>query len=153
MQSRTNARLAAVQALYQMEASGTGLESVILEFRTHRLGGDSDIGLLHEADDDFFTDLLRGAVRLQDRIDPEIERRLAKGWTLSRLDATARAILRASAFELIHRADIPARAIASEYGDIGGAFFEESDLRFITAVLDALARAARPEEFAAEPSH
>jgi N utilization substance protein B len=147
MQARTNARLAAVQALYQMEASGTGVEGVITEFRKHRLGGDIDGRLLHEADDDFFAELLRGVIRLQTKIDPMIERRLAKNWTLARLDATARAILRSAAYEFIHRTDIPARAIINEYIEIANAFFGDEDPRFINAVLDATARDLRTEEF------
>jgi len=143
MQARTNARLAAVQALYQMEAGGTGVETVILEFRTHRLGGDIEGDLLHEADDDFFADLLRGVIRLQPKIDPLIEKRLAKGWTLARLDATARAILRSAAFEFINRADIPAGAIINEYVEIAKAFFGDEDPRFINAVLDGMARDTR----------
>lgn len=147
MQSRTNARLAAVQALYQMEAVGAGVESVILEFRTHRLGGDIEGCLLHEADEEFFSELLRGVIRLQSKIDPQIERRLAKSWTLARLDATARAILRAAAFELASRPDIPARSIINEYLEIANAFFGEDDPRFINAVLDVLARELRADEF------
>lgn len=147
MQSRTNARLAAVQALYQMEAVGAGVESVILEFRTHRLGGDIDGCLLHEADEEFFSELLRGVIRLQSKIDPQIERRLAKSWTLARLDATARAILRAAVFELASRPDIPARSIINEYLEIANAFFGEDDPRFINAVLDVLARELRADEF------
>ena len=148
MQARTNARLAAVQALYQMEASGMGVDSVVLEFRTHRLGGEIDGAILHEADEEFFTEVVRGVVRLQSKIDVEIEKRLAKSWTLARLDSTARAILRSAAYEFIHRADIPAKAIISEYLEIAKAFFGEEDPRFVNAVLDAMARATRAEEFA-----
>ncbi len=147
MQARTNARLAAVQALYQMEAVGAGVDSVILEFRTHRLGGDIEGRLLHEADEDFFSELLRGVIRLQTKIDPSIERRLAKSWTLARLDSTARAILRAAAYELANRADIPAPTIINEYLEIANAFFVEDDPRFINAVLDQLARDLRADEF------
>jgi len=148
MQARTNARLAAVQALYQMETSGAGVESVILEFRTHRLSGDIEGRLLHQADEDFFVELLRGVIRLQTKIDPEIERRLAKSWTLARLDSTARAILRAAAFELIHRAETPASVIINEYVEIAKAFFGDEDPRFINAVLDAMAREIRAGEIA-----
>ena len=148
MQARTNSRLAAVQALYQMETGGAGVESVIVEFRAHRLGGDIEGRLLHEADEDFFIDLLRGVIRLQSKIDPRIERRLAKSWTLARLDATARAILRAAAYELIHRAETPAPAIINEYLELAKAFFGDEDPRFINAVLDAMARDIRAEEFA-----
>lgn len=147
MQARTNSRLAAVQALYQMETGGAGVESVIVEFRAHRLGGDIEGRLLHEADEDFFIDLLRGVIRLQSKIDPRIERRLAKSWTLARLDATARAILRAAAYELIHRAETPAPAIINEYLELAKAFFGDEDPRFINAVLDAMARDIRAREF------
>lgn len=150
MQARTNARLAAVQALYQMEAIGEGVENVILEFRTHRLGGDIEGRLLHEADEDYFTELLRGVVRLQAKIDPLIEKRLASAWTLARLDSTARAILRAAAYELVHRAETPARAIINEYLEIANAFFGDDDPRFINAVLDAMARDIRAEEFSGD---
>ena len=152
MQARTNSRLAAVQALYQMEAGGAGVESVILEFRTHRLGGDIEGRLLHEADEDFFIDLLRGVIRLQTKIDPQFEKRLAKSWTLARLDSTARAILRAAAYELIHRAETPAKAIINEYLELANAFFGDEDPRFINAVLDAMARDIRAEEFAGGPA-
>lgn len=148
MQARTNSRLAAVQALYQMETGGAGVESVIVEFRTHRLCGDIDGRLLHEADEDFFVDLLRGVIRLQSKIDPQIEKRLAKSWTLARLDSTARAILRAAAYEFIHRADTPAPAIINEYLELAKAFFGDEDPRFINAVLDAMARDIRADEFA-----
>lgn len=147
MQARTNARLAAVQALYQMEASGVGVDGVIAEFRAHRLGADIEGRLLHEADDDFFAELVRGVVRLQAKIDPLIEKRLAQSWTLSRLDATVRAILRSSGYELISRPDIPARAVIDEYVEIANAFFGAEDPRFINAVLDALARDLRADEF------
>lgn len=137
-----------MQALYQMEASGVGVESVIVEFRTHRLGGDIEGRLLHDADEDFFMELLRGVIRLQTKIDRLIEKRLAKSWTLARLDSTARAILRAAAYEFVHRADIPARAIINEYIEIANAFFGDEDPRFISAVLDAMARDLRAEELA-----
>lgn len=147
MQARTNARLAAVQALYQMEATGVGVDGVIDEFRKHRLGGEIEGRPLFEADDEFFAEILRGVVRLQEKVDPLIERRLAKSWSLPRLDATARAILRGAAYELIYRADIPARAILDEYVEIANAFFGADDPRFINAVLDAIARDLRPNEF------
>lgn len=147
MQGRTNARLAAVQALYQMESGGAGVEAVILEFRTHRLGGDIEGRLLHGADEEFFSELMRGVIRLQLKIDPVIERRLTKSWTLVRLDATARAILRAAAYELMLRVDIPAPAIINEYVEIANAFFGDKDPQFINAVLDRMARDIRSEEF------
>lgn len=145
---RSQARLAAVQALYQMEASGAGAESVILEFRAHRLGAEIDGASLREADPEFFADIARGAVEAQRRIDPFIARCLAKGWTLARLDATARAILRAAFYELMKRPDIPCRAVIDEYVSIANGFFDGAEPKFINAVLDRAAREARPDEFA-----
>ena len=147
MRARAASRLAAVQALFQMEASGAGVESIILEFTTHRLGGDIDGALLTDADDDFFADVVRGAVEAQSRIDPYIENHLAENWKLSRLDATARAILRAGIYELTKRPDIPFRVVIDEYLDIANAFFEGDETRFINGILDAAARDARPDEF------
>jgi N utilization substance protein B len=139
---RSTARLAAVQALYQMEQSGAGVERVIAEFIDHRLGHPIEGADLHEADAAFFADVVRGVVDAQRRID----RHLAQNWTLGRLDATARAILRAGAYELIRRADVPASAAIVEYVEIAKAFFEGEEPRFVNAVLDALAREARPPE-------
>lgn len=141
---RTAARLAAVQALYQMETSGVGVESVILEFAAHRLGRDIDGVAIHEADQAFFEDVVRGVVEGQRRIDPYIERRLAKNWTLSRLDATARAILRSALYELTQRPEIPFRVVIDEYVELARAFFDDGDEpAFINGVLDAAAREAR----------
>jgi N utilization substance protein B len=144
---RSAARLAAVQALYQMETGGTGVDGVIAEFIAHRLGGEIDDEPLHEADAEFFADIVRGVVEGQRRIDPIIERRLARNWTLGRIDSIARAILRAGVFELMRRADVPPRATIDEYVEIGKAFFDGEEARFINAVLDAVATEARPEDF------
>lgn len=136
-QARSAARLAAVQALYQMEASGAGVEGVIAEFIEHRLDADG-------ADAEHFADVLRGVVERQRKIDPLIERHLAKNWTLGRLDATARAILRAGVYELIARDDVPTAAAIDEYVELAKAFFDDGDeRRFINGVLDAAAREAR----------
>ena len=147
MRARTNARLAAVQGLYQMEAGGAGVESVIDDFRDHEIGATIDGRPLHEADIDYFAEVVRGVIRLQAKIDPLIERRLKAPWTLHRLDATARGILRAAAYELIHRADFPARVVINEYLEIAKAFFGDDDPKFINAVLDAMARETRSGEF------
>ncbi len=149
LRTRSAARLAAVQALYQMEASGAGVETVIAEFRAHRLGGDIEGEALIDADDAFFAALVRGAVAAQPRIDPYIGAKLAKGWTLGRIDATARAILRSALYELTDRADVPFRVVIDEYLDIANAFFEGDQPQFINAVLDAAARETRSDEFAA----
>lgn len=146
---RSLARLAAVQALYQMEATGAGVETVIAEFGEHRLGGELDGVAIHDADADYFADIVRGVVETQRRIDPFIERQLAEKWTLARLDATARAILRAALYELTKRPDTPFRVVIDEYVEIANAFFEGPEPQFINAVLDAAARETRRDEFAA----
>lgn len=143
---RTVSRLGAVQALYQLDMTGAGVETVILEFRTTRLGGELEGVALHDADDAFFEDLVRGVVRLQARLDPFIQRKLAKNWTLARIDSTARAILRAGLFELTERADVPARVVIDEYVEIANAFFDGDEPAFINGVLDAAARDLRKEE-------
>ncbi|MEL7491129.1 MAG: transcription antitermination factor NusB [Pseudomonadota bacterium] len=146
--ARAAARLAAVQALYQMEAAGAGVEAVIREFDAYRLGGEIDGYALIEADTEFFAEILRGAVELQTRIDPYIERHLASGWTLKRLDATARAILRAALFELSVRPDIPFRVVIDEYLEVANAFFEGDEPAFINGILDAAAQDVRADEIA-----
>jgi N utilization substance protein B len=145
--ARTAARLAAVQALYQMETAGTGVDAVVREFVIHRLGGEIEGAALHEADAEFFADITRGVVANQRRIDPYIERQLARNWTLARLDATARAILRAALYEMTMRPEIPFRVVIDEYVEIAKAFFGDADEPgFINAVLDAAAQDARPDE-------
>lgn len=144
--ARTLARLAAVQALYQMEATGAGVEAVIAEFSAHRLGGDIEGAAIHDADAEFFADVVRGVVETQRRIDPLIERHLAEKWTLSRIESTARAILRAGMFELMRRTDVPYRVVIDEYVELANAFFDGPEPQFVNAVLDAAAREARGDE-------
>lgn len=143
---RSAARLAAVQALYQMEQSGAGVEGVIAEFVDHRLGRPIEGDEVHEADAEFFAEIARGVVEAQRHIDPVIERNLARNWTLSRIDATARAILRAGVYELVRRADVPPRATIDEYVEIAKAFFDGDEPRFVNGVLDAVAKDARADE-------
>ncbi len=147
-QARSVARLAAVQALYQMEVSGAGVEAVVREFSDHRfdrpLGGEEVEGAaLAAADESFFADLVRGVVEHQRGIDPAIAHRLAQGWRLDRLDATVRAILRAGAFELSHRPDVPVEVVINEYVDVARSFFEGPQPGFVNAALDGLARDVR----------
>ncbi|MAW80558.1 MAG: transcription antitermination factor NusB [Parvularcula sp.] len=144
--TRSAARLAAVQALYQMEAGGQGVEATIREFQDFRLGGEIEGEKLHAADAAFFADILRGAVDTQDRLDPYLQRQLAAGWRLSRLDSTVRAILRAGLYELIRRPDVPYKVVINEYLDIARAFFDRDEPGFINAVLDAAAKEARSDE-------
>ncbi len=145
--ARSAARLAAVQALYQMESSGQGVDAIISEFRQYRLGSEMEGERLHKADATFFADILKGTIETQRRLDPYLERQLAQGWKLSRVDATARAILRAGLYELIRRPDVPYKVVINEYLDIANAFFDGDEPKFINGVLDSAARAARDDEF------
>ncbi|WP_425411112.1 transcription antitermination factor NusB [Hyphococcus sp.] len=144
--SRSAARLAAVQALYQMESAGQGVEATIREFKDHRLGAELEGERIHAADAAFFSDILRGAVETQARLDPYLQRQLSTGWRLSRLDATVRAILRAGLYELIRRPDVPYKVVINEYVDIANAFFEDDEPGFVNAILDAAAKEARDDE-------
>jgi len=143
-QARSVARLAAVQALYQMEVSGVGVEAVVREFRDHRFGGDLEGSNLAEADEAFFADLVKGVIVSQAEIDHAIALRLAEGWRLDRIDATARAILRAGAYELLRLADVPTEVAIDEYVEIAKSFFDGAEPGFVNAALDAIARDARP---------
>ena len=144
--ARSAARLAAVQALYQMEMSGAGVEATIREFEDFRLGREIEGEKLHKADARMFADILRGAVETQARLDAYLERHLAKGWKLSRIDSTARAILRAGLYEMIRRPDVPFKVIIDEYLEIAHSFFEGDEPAFINGVLDNAARDARSDE-------
>ncbi len=141
--SRSVARLAAIQALYQMEVSGAGVETVVREFADHRFGGDLEGERMADADEAFFAEIVRGVVAQQAGIDQAIVRRLAQGWRLDRLDATVRALLRAGGFELMHRADTPTEVAIDEYVELAKAFFEAKDTAFVNGVLDAVARDVR----------
>ena len=144
---RREARLAAVQALYQMEMSGGDANDVIAEFIAHRFPNEIMDVQYENPDVEHFGDLLRGVVERQTEIDKVVNEALAKGWTLNRLHSTLRALLRAAAYELIARADIPARVVINEFVEVAHAFFEEVEPAFVNGVLDRIARAERREEF------
>jgi len=139
-QERSVARLAAVQALYQMEAAGGGVEAVVREFLDHRFGGDIEGENLAEADEAFFAELVRGVVADQGAVDRAIAKRLATGWRLERIDATLRAILRSGAYELTRRKDVPTEVAIDEYVEIAKSFFEGPEPGFVNAALDGIAR-------------
>ena len=144
-QDRSVARLAAVQALYQMEVAGTGVEAVVREFADHRFGGDLEGAMLAEADEPLFAEIVRGVVAEQGAVDRAVVARLAKGWRLERLDATARAILRSGAWELLRRPETPTEVALDEYVELARAFFEDGpEPGFVNAALDAVARDVRP---------
>ena len=142
--SRSAARLAAVQALYQQEMEGTPVPRLIKEFHDHRLGATIGDEEYHDAERDFFDDLVTGADARREEIDALIAQRLAQGWTLERLDRPMRAILRAGAYELIARADVPVATVISEYVDVAHAFYDKRESGFVNGLLDAIAREARP---------
>lgn len=142
---RGAARLAAVQALYQMDIGGTGVLEVVAEYEAHRLGQELDGETYLKADASWFRSIVSGVVREQTRLDPLIGAALQDDWALSRLDSTVRAILRAGTFELIDRKDVPVPVIVTEYVEIAHAFFEEDEPKLVNAVLDRIAKQVRGE--------
>lgn len=140
LQARSVARLSAVQALYEMDIAGTDVAEVIASRRAGAVGRDVEGVSLASADYDFMQDLVTGVLEHQLRIDPDINRCLAEGWSLSRIDATLRAILRAGAYELSVRRDIPFRVSITEYVELAHAFFEGPEPKVVNGVLDRLAR-------------
>lgn len=149
---RGAARLAAVQALYQLDIAGATLPEVLAEFESFRLGREVDGEQYREADAAYFREIVAGVVREQRTLDPAVHAVLTPGWPLQRIDATLRAILRAGAYELMARPDVPARVVVSEYVDIARAFFDGDVAGMVNAVLDALARKLRPAEFSVDTS-
>jgi N utilization substance protein B len=144
---RSVARLTAVQALYQLEANPEAEpEAVVREFIRHRFGREIDGDQLGEADPALFADIVRRTAADQERLDTEISAALTPDWPLARLDSVLRAILRAAAFELVHRADVPPRVIISEYTAIAYAFFAGREPALANGVLDRLARTLRADE-------
>jgi N utilization substance protein B len=142
--ARRAARLAAVQALYQMELSSATVEDVIAAFQAGKLPRESEAALTElEGDIDLFKTLVENAVNRQATIDRAIARRL-KNWRLERLDAVARAILRAGAVELEQRGDIPTPVVLDEYVEIANSFFDGPEPGFINATLEACAADLRP---------
>lgn len=142
---RGAARLAAVQALYQMDVGGTGLLETVAEYESFRLGQELDGATYLEADPAWFRDIVSGVVRGQTFIDPLIHSSLTPDWPLARLDTTLRAILRAGTYEVTARKDVPVAVIVSEYVDIAKAFYGEDEPRLVNAVLDRVARRSRGE--------
>ena len=143
-QSRSAARLAAVQALYQHEMEATPVAKLIHEFHQHRIGATIEGAEYAEADVAFFDDIVTGAYARAGEIDRLIESKLASGWTLDRLDKPMKAILRAGTYELLSRVDVPKGAVISEYVDVAHAFYERREAGFVNGLLDAIAREVRP---------
>ena len=139
---RGAARLAAVQALYQMDVGRQTLEDTLSQFNAHMLGREVEGEQYLPADADFFRQIVTGVTKHQLAIDPAVDRALAEGWPVERVDATLRAILRAAAFELLRRKDIPPRVVITEYVDIARAFYEDDASGLVNAALDTIARSA-----------
>jgi N utilization substance protein B len=139
---RSAARLAAVQALYQMDVGRQTLEDTLAQFQVYHLGREIEGEQYLPADADFFRQIVSGVARSQLDIDPAIDRALADGWPVTRIDATLRAILRAACFELLRRRDIPRGVVISEYVDIARAFYDDEAPRLVNGVLDAIAGGA-----------
>ncbi len=141
--ARAAARLAAVQALYQLEMEGTELPRLLDEFHRHRLGAEIEGDQYEEAEVAFFDDTVRGVAARREEIDALLEDKLAEGWRLERLDKTLLQILRAGTWELMARADVPTASTISEYVDVAHAFFEAREAKFVNGVLDAVAKVVR----------
>jgi len=146
-EARRASRLAAVQAIYQMELTGADAETVADEFVAHRFSASEN----EKPDEALFADIVRGVPHWQAQIDRAIRECLASGWRMSRVDSIVRAILRAAGFELLGRKDIPAKVILDEYVDISHAFFAGEEPSFVNAALDKIARHERPQEFGLKP--
>jgi transcription antitermination protein NusB len=144
---RGAARLAAVQALYQMDIAGAGLNEILAEFESHWLGREVEGAQYLPAEAAFFRDVVEGFMREQLKLDPLIDKALSQGWPLKRIEAVLRAVLRAGAYELDRRTDVPARAVISEYVGVANAFVDKDETAMINAVLDQLARQLRAGEF------
>ena len=148
-ENRSAARLAAVQALYQMDITGKGVNEAQAEFEAHWIGREVEGEQYKPAELAFVRDILAGVLADQVALDRAIDQTLAEGWPLARIESVMRAALRAGAYELKKRKDIPARVVITEYVDVAGAFFERDEAGVVNAVLDRLARRFREDEFEA----
>ena len=146
---RSAARLAASQALYQMEVADAGLADILAEFEAHWIGREVEGEQYNPAEIIFFRDIVSGVQKDQHAIDRTLDEALSEGWPLRRVEALMRAILRAAFYELKSRPDVPAKAVITEYVDVAAAFFGKDECGMINAVLDALARQTRAQEFLA----
>ena len=141
--SRSAARLAAVQALYQHDMEATPQARLLHEFHQHRLGATIGDDEYAEAEVDFFDDVVKGALARAAEIDAIIVGKLSSGWTLERLDKPMRAILRAGTYELLARADVPVKSVINEYIDVADAFYDKREKGFVNGLLDAVSKDVR----------
>ena len=141
--SRSAARLAAVQAVYQQAMEKTPLARLLHEFHEHRLGSEIEDARYAEAEVDFFDDIVAGVDKKREEIDAMIESKLAGSWKLSRLDKTMHQVLRCGTYELMARDDVPVGTVINEYLDVAHAFFDKKDTGFVNGLLDAIAKDVR----------
>ena len=141
--ARSAARLAAVQALYQLDMEATPLAKLLDEFHRHRLGAEIEGDQYAEAEVAFFDDVVQGVSARKDEIDELLSGKLASGWKIERLDRTMLQVLRAGIFELLARADVPTATVITEYVDVAHAFFEPREAKFVNGLLDAMAKVVR----------
>jgi transcription antitermination protein NusB len=147
--ARSAARLGAVQALYQMDIASADLAETLAQFSSRAKGDDFDDGQCGEADFKHLREVVEGAVREQALIDVTVDKQLDKNWPIHRVNAILRAVLRAGAFEIMFKENVPAKVAINEYVNVAGAFFDGEEPALANAVLNALGRARRPEEFTA----
>ena len=145
-EKRSAARLAAVQTLYEMELSGKGVLDAVAEYEAHWMGREIEEMEFKPAEVGFFRDIVQGVVKDQRLVDQKVDAALAKGWPLKRIETVLRAILRAGAYELIRRTDVPARVAITEYVDVANAFYDGEESGMVNAVLDSIARDVRGDE-------
>ncbi len=141
--ARSAARLAAVQALYQLDMEATAMAQLLDEFHRHRLGAEIEGDQYAQAEVPFFDDVVQGVSARREEIDLLLADKLATGWKLERLDKTMLQILRAGAFELLARADVPIGTVITEYVDVAHAFFEPREAKFVNGMLDSVAKVVR----------
>jgi N utilization substance protein B len=130
-----------------MDIAGTPLPETLTEYESHWIGRELEGDNYPEAEAAYFRDIVSGVLREQRQLDPLVDDVLSRGWPLKRVEAVLRAVLRAGAYELQHRPDVPARVVVSEYVDVAGAFLDRDETGMVNAVLDGLARQLREAEF------
>jgi transcription antitermination protein NusB len=129
-----------------MDIAGAGLNESLAEFENHWIGREIEGAQYLPAEAAFFRDVVSGVLQRQRSLDPLIDDTLARGWPLKRIDAILRAILRAGAYELGHRIDVPARVVVSEYVDVANAFVDREETGMVNAVLERIAKHFREQE-------
>lgn len=145
---RQAARLAAVQALYQLQEGQDAPADIIDQFLILRTGEAGDGGMRRDADRPLFKDVVEGTASHKDELEQTISAALSQDWTWARIDRLVRAILLAATYELVHRKDVPPRVVINEYVEIAHAFYDQAEPNFINSVLDRVARQVRPAELA-----